>query len=255
MKTSKPSLLLCGLAGLTVVLAACQAQNPQPQAPAASADPIPPAEIRTAPKAKFSPWTSEILKLSQAGIEEEIVRSFVDVAGTFNLSAEQIIQLRDCGVSGAIITAMLQHDADVTSGVRPLVITTEPAPSAFFGKSFLAGTLPWNDRGGQASPRSLDARKETERPAESPDHEPQLDTAPVVETSAAIGKLPTVAGASGSDTSQTSLPAPRPLGRLTKHYPMPETAPVELTAPILVYRGVGRVPNTIIIELFPESPR
>src|ERR1051325_6233760 len=77
------------------------------------------------PGAYVSAWLLDVIKLSQARIDETVMLTFVDSAGTFNLDADQIIFLRDLGVSTDLITAMIQHDFEILSGQRQI----PPAPS------------------------------------------------------------------------------------------------------------------------------
>src|SRR5262245_41366535 len=65
-----------------------------------------------------SPWIDEVLKLTQAGVEQGIILAYVDSSGTFNLGSQEIISLRDKGVADAVITAILEHDAAYVSGTR-----------------------------------------------------------------------------------------------------------------------------------------
>lgn len=102
----------------TVTPAAVKAQESRPAARGAA-----PAVDRT-----LSLWAAEILKLVQSGIKEDVILSFIDSAGTFNLSAEQIITLTQAGVQKNLITAMIQHDHDVLTGVRQ-VSPSSAAPS------------------------------------------------------------------------------------------------------------------------------
>jgi hypothetical protein len=92
----------------TPVPAAVKPQESRPAATSAA-----PAVDRT-----LSLWAAETLKLVQSGIKEDVVLSFIDSAGTFNLSAQQIISLTQSGVPKDLITAMIQHDHDVLTGVR-----------------------------------------------------------------------------------------------------------------------------------------
>lgn len=60
---------------------------------------------------KLSPALSEIIKLAQAGVSEEVILAYVtNSARLFSLSADQIVYLNDLGVSTPVITALLHHD-------------------------------------------------------------------------------------------------------------------------------------------------
>ena len=76
----------------------------------------------------LSPWYYEIQKLTQAGVDEAVVMSYINgSAGTFNLSADQIISLKTLGVSPQVINAMIEHDRELVSGERPLTVSAPPA--------------------------------------------------------------------------------------------------------------------------------
>src|SRR5205085_1685912 len=67
-----------------------------------------------------SSWLAEMVKLARAGVDDSVMLTFVDSAGTFNLGADQIIELRDLGVCTEVITAMIDHDYELLSGLRPM---------------------------------------------------------------------------------------------------------------------------------------
>ena len=60
----------------------------------------------------LSPGISEVVKLAQAGVGEEVIFAYVDkFGGSFQLGADQILYLKDLGVSENVLTTMLKHDA------------------------------------------------------------------------------------------------------------------------------------------------
>lgn len=59
----------------------------------------------------LSPGLSEVVKLAQAGVGEEVILAFVDkYSGRFGVGADQILYLNDLGVPGTVITSLLKHD-------------------------------------------------------------------------------------------------------------------------------------------------
>jgi hypothetical protein len=59
----------------------------------------------------LSPNAAEVVRLSEAGTSDDVVLAYVQNATTpFSLSADQILYLRDIGVSSSVITAMLGRD-------------------------------------------------------------------------------------------------------------------------------------------------
>ncbi len=78
----------------------------------------------TPPNVQLYGGTAEMAKLAQAGVGENVMLSYVsNSAVRFALTSDQIIYLNDLGVSGPVITAMLQHDAAANAGL-PLPATT-----------------------------------------------------------------------------------------------------------------------------------
>jgi hypothetical protein len=75
-----------------------------------------------------SPWVDEVERLTKAGVDEGVVLAYViNSAGTFNLTADQIVHLKNSGVSAQVVNAMIQHDPELITGARPL--TAAPPPS------------------------------------------------------------------------------------------------------------------------------
>jgi hypothetical protein len=82
-----------------------------PNQPAAPESVAPPADKPLPPNIRPSSPVAEIVKLTQAGVDEGVM--LADVANstsTFNLGPAEIIYLNDLGVSDSVITAMIQRD-------------------------------------------------------------------------------------------------------------------------------------------------
>ena len=90
------------------------------------------AQSRSSP-IHASPWVDEVERLTKAGIDEGVILSYVNnSAGTFNLTADQVARLKDTGTSPQVLNAMIQHDAELVSGARPLTASSPPSlPTAF----------------------------------------------------------------------------------------------------------------------------
>ena len=114
-------------------------------APTGGTDPAPPpgnaapAIIeRIPPSAKpetvpLSPGLSEVVKLAQAGVGEEVMLAYVDkYNGSFSVGSDQILYLNDLGVSGTVITSMLKHDgsSSAVASAPPAGLQPQPAPNA-----------------------------------------------------------------------------------------------------------------------------
>jgi len=66
------------------------------------------------PAVRSSGPAGELLKLAGSGVEETVILSYItNSASVFNLSADEIIYLKDVGMSGAVITAALQRDLEL----------------------------------------------------------------------------------------------------------------------------------------------
>ena len=76
---------------------------------------VAPAPVSSAPLVITVPKPSgdlaEVLKLTKAGIGEDVVLAYVKNSRSFfNLSATDILHLKDEGISAPVLTAMLTHD-------------------------------------------------------------------------------------------------------------------------------------------------
>src|ERR1017187_10845532 len=64
--------------------------------------------------ARFSPGVADIVKLVEAKVDPEVIKTYVTSSRTaYNPSATEIIALKDRGVGPEILTAMLQRGAEV----------------------------------------------------------------------------------------------------------------------------------------------
>ena len=63
---------------------------------------------------RFSPGVADIVKLVEAKVDPEVIKTYVTSSPTaYNPSATEIIALKDHGVAPEILTAMLQRGAEV----------------------------------------------------------------------------------------------------------------------------------------------
>jgi hypothetical protein len=236
-KTRTNRAWILGLAVTLGWLQAGWAQDRPTTYPASILSPIREFPVSAGPPAaRLSPWTRQILKLARAGISDDVMVSFVDNCGMFNLGAEDVIYLNDIGVSGDVISEMLRHDAEVIAGVRPLTIASDPYRDSPPTISFVQPTAEPNT----AMPLGVTGA-----------------TNPVVVLAEGAASL-TVAGATNArpaslfdvalerqDVPTGFEPLPRPR---RGSYPVREPYPVPLTAPIVVVRAHQPTPNTIVIE-------
>jgi hypothetical protein len=202
-------------------------------------------------RARLSPWTTEIVKLAQAGIDDGVMLSFVDnTPGTFNLGADQIIDLSDLGVSSQVITAMLEHDAEFVYGLRPVTASTVPASQpkvriTFAGSSDSSGQGDRQPAPTAASPAVMNSGLAEITSGES---------VPVVDHDGAFSQSSEGTYTMVNEFENGRLSAqggPRQESKGGEIYPVRKPYPVELTAPIIVIKAWGRTPNAVIIEFSP----
>ena len=81
------------------------------------------------PPVAVSPPVAEVLRLAESGVGEEVVLAYIqNSSGGFNLSADQILYLRDVGLSGQLISAMLSRDAGLRGQPQPIQPQPEQQP-------------------------------------------------------------------------------------------------------------------------------
>lgn len=125
MKTQNlhKTLALLAVAGLTFVAASALGQDTSTTTTVQVTAP--------APAPQLSYGTAQIVQLTQAKIGEDTIVAYVKNSGnSYGLDANQIIYLRQQGVSDAVITAMLnQPKPAVASAPAPADYSTVPAPT------------------------------------------------------------------------------------------------------------------------------
>ena len=71
----------------------------------------------------------EVIKLADSGVDEGVMMAFVtNSTSPFNLGVEEILYLDDIGVSGLVVTAMMQRD----QALKELFANGAPAPASQF---------------------------------------------------------------------------------------------------------------------------
>src|SRR6266446_3663095 len=110
---------------LAVALALLGAQA-QPLAP--SVQNVPQAPQTTAPT-DLSPPVTEVIKLAESGVGDDVVLAYIQNSQSiFNLSADDILYLRDVGLSSPVTTAMLNHDIALRNQA-PQSVAAPPVPT------------------------------------------------------------------------------------------------------------------------------
>ncbi len=105
------------------------AQAPPP--PEGQAVPAPaPGKPETAVQVNVSPAAAEVVRLAESGLGDEVVASYVTSSqAAFNLTADDIVYLKDVGISEAIISQMMAHDRQIRESGPPPVSSQTPVPA------------------------------------------------------------------------------------------------------------------------------
>lgn len=204
----------------------------------------------------FSPWTTQILKLSQAGIEDGVILSFIDnTPGTFNLDADQVVDLSHLGVSNGIISAMIQHDSDIAGGWRTVTPSTVPGEMPLH---FVVATNEAASPKGDLRAATQAANASTPAPCES-------KRAEVASTTTRSSRMPVASAAAAPAFADETVSLPNVASKPTParysakkaepDYRVRDPHPEQIMGPIIVLRGWAPPPNTVLISMFPRSSR
>lgn len=179
----------------------------------------------------LSPWANDVAKLARAGVADDVVFSFIDNAGTFNLNADQIIRLHQMDVPTQWIIAMIQHDADVTSGVKPLTITSSPStPPTIQIVLAQAGSVKETKPEVTMANASAKPMEATLAVPEQSEEEIEANALAEAEADAAVLKLA------------------REMQEKGRVYRVRQPYAEQVTPPILVFKSAGVTPNTLLIQ-------
>jgi hypothetical protein len=231
-------------AGLTVTPVAAASDKPgrlEPQLPS---------------KTSFSSSLDEFVRVAQTGIGESGLLSFVGtVPGSFGLGADQIIYLHRLGISSRVLTAMLQHDADVVSGRRPIissptVASQVPVPPAALASKDAMGKQRQQTKSvplpspAPAIPLTINSSTTANR-----------DAARVVADDTRISSSEEL-GSTRGNSAEPTMPADlEGAGEWENEqpelYPVRKPYPVKLSDPILVFKAPVLIPNLVVIEMLP----
>lgn len=91
------------------------------------------AQAAAATPANLSLGASEVVKLVSSGVSEEVVLAYIQNSqAVFNLSADDVLYLKDIGLSPQVTSAMLNHDSTLrgqTAQYAPVATTPTPIPA------------------------------------------------------------------------------------------------------------------------------
>ena len=120
------TVVLCLMGVRSPFNSPAQAQpTPPPPDNATESSALPPNVYPTSPLA-------QVIRLTQAGVDESIIMTFVTNSGsTFNLDSDKIIYLKDIGLPNEVVTVMMQRDQQLqqqmaASAYQP---PAQPAPA------------------------------------------------------------------------------------------------------------------------------
>ncbi len=271
-----PKLMSGWSAGL--VIACFVFTAPAQEVPAVVPGEVPvPAAIRVPGSTNVSGWLADLIKLARAGIEENVLLAFVDSAGTFNADADNIIYLRDLGVSNEVIGSMIRHDLDVALGAREVVTYATPSTTStpevdtllsYLRKSRVATSAPAPTNstkmpggiGSSAAPAAAQSSAGATIVVPEPDFHDQgsivMDSGSP-DVFAELGAARAAAEEAFEHEvlarrfelenvrTSTAVRAAIASGR----YPIREPYAVRLTNSVVIIPGAGRLPNLLIIEV------
>ena len=97
----------------------------------------PPPENVLSPSINPSSALAEVVKLAQSGVDESVLYAFItNSTSIFGLGSDQIIYLNDLGLSGPLVTTMIEHDQEVkqywanrAQAQAALAVATNSAPA------------------------------------------------------------------------------------------------------------------------------
>jgi hypothetical protein len=82
------------------------------------------------PPPTVMPWVSDVVKMNDAGIAPDVIANFVrNTDARSTLGADDIIYLRDHGISTGLITTMIQHGAVGQSAPAAQTVPTPSTPA------------------------------------------------------------------------------------------------------------------------------
>ena len=146
MKTRFLSLFaLCGLVASASL--STRAIEPNPTQPSDTVSVVP---ASAAPQ--FSGRINEIVALSKSGVDQSIVLSFIkNSPGPFQPSADEIIKLRDMGISTPVLTAMLERGGELHDQAHIAAVAQDQGSANPSQAPVISETPPGNSAGADDS--------------------------------------------------------------------------------------------------------
>jgi len=123
MKTRYVQTSLLAIAAVTVIALTTGnvvAQDSTAAQPAATAQPAPASQ----PAPQLSYGVPQILQLVKANVSDSIIVNYIQNSGTiYSLKADEIVYLKQQGVSDAVLNAMLNQRSRLTGSTEPATTT------------------------------------------------------------------------------------------------------------------------------------
>ncbi len=83
------------------------------------------------PKLSLPPLLDQVVKLSQSGADDSVIRAYVEKAAPpYRITGNEIVQLRDLGISQGVIMSLIEHSqsAEVATTAEVIGPQSPPAP-------------------------------------------------------------------------------------------------------------------------------
>ncbi len=137
MKTNHLQKMVAVIAVAGLAMSASTAVGPGSSAP----DTAQPAAVN-APVPQLSYGMAQIVKLAQANVSDDAIMAYIKNSGnSYGLNADQIIYLRQQGVSDAVITTMLNQPRPGLAVAVPTTQAPPPASSTAYASQDSADTV------------------------------------------------------------------------------------------------------------------
>ena len=139
MKTKSFAVIVSGTAVVALCLAGvcfprtsnAQTESAPGPAPDGSTAPGAPDDSTDLPPNIYpSSPLAQVIKLTQAGVSEDVIMAYVTNSGsTFNLDPDKIIYLKDIGAPDNLVTAMMQRDQVLQAQMAASAYQPPPQPA------------------------------------------------------------------------------------------------------------------------------
>jgi hypothetical protein len=233
--------LVTGLAGAADITSPGARTSTPQAAPAVNSSNAPIlAATRTEPDSLAtntftSLWVLEVARLIRARIDPDVILAYIDnTPGTFNLGAEQIIDLTYQGASSELINAMLEHDRQIHSGLLPVTSSTVPVPNPSPFAQRLTEVPTPSESGPSPEIKELSAKLKRDAAAHPFQPAPAVLVSPPCGSIAVLSDAPDPDWAALLAAAEDDVPEqPDCLYRVRLPYP------VKLTDPIIVFHSPG----------------